>query len=63
MKNPIDDPKEDVQEQTSAGENESSFTTEVEDKEVAFVSEKNSSFSNSNGQGRVTGSDQASSKG
>ena len=42
MENLIDDSKEDVQEQISATENGNSFTSQVEDKEVAFASENNS---------------------
>ncbi|KAL2321302.1 hypothetical protein Fmac_030271 [Flemingia macrophylla] len=48
----IDDPEKEVQKETPATEN--SYTSQVEDKEVAVTSEENSSLSNSDGQTGTT---------
>ncbi|TKY44600.1 Elongation factor Ts [Spatholobus suberectus] len=54
VKTSIDDPEEEVQKQTPATENENSFASQVEDKEIAIASEKNGSLSNSDGQTGAT---------
>ncbi|KAG4992092.1 hypothetical protein JHK87_025549 [Glycine soja] len=54
VKTSIDDPEEEAKKQTPATENENSFTSQVEDKEVAIASDKNSSLSNSDGQTGAT---------
>ncbi|XP_061357755.1 polyprotein of EF-Ts, chloroplastic isoform X2 [Gastrolobium bilobum] len=62
VRNCIDDLKEEGKNQTPAIQIENSFTSQVEDKEVAIAFNKNSSLSNSNGQTGNTGSDQGLSK-
>ncbi|CAJ1951719.1 unnamed protein product [Sphenostylis stenocarpa] len=54
VKTSIDNPEEELQKQPPATENESSFTSQVEEKEVAIASEKNISKSNSDGQTSAT---------
>ncbi|KAF7813859.1 A-kinase anchor protein 200 isoform X3 [Senna tora] len=62
VKGSVDDPKEEVQEQTPATKNENSFASQVEDKEVAIASENNASLSNANGQTDNSTSEQGLSK-
>ncbi|RDY06904.1 tsf, partial [Mucuna pruriens] len=50
----VDEPEEEVQKETPATENENSFTSQIEDNEVAITSNNNSSLSNSDGQTGAT---------
>ncbi|RDX92954.1 tsf, partial [Mucuna pruriens] len=50
----VDEPEEEVQKETPATENENSFTSQIEDNEVAITSNNNSSLSNSDGQTDAT---------
>ncbi|KHN40125.1 Elongation factor Ts [Glycine soja] len=54
VKPSVDDPEEEAQKLTPATENENSFTSQVEDKEVAIACEENNSLSNSDGQTGAT---------
>ena len=58
VKGLIDNPEE-VQKQSPANEDESSFTSQTENKEVETASEKNAGLSNSNGQTGIDASEQA----
>jgi len=62
VKTSTDNPEEELQKQTPVTENENSFTSQVEEKEIATASEKNISLSSSDGQTGAT-SGEGSSKG
>lgn len=54
VKTSTDNPEEELQKQTPVTENENSFTSQVEEKEIATASEKNISLSSSDGQTGAT---------
>ncbi|KOM54216.1 hypothetical protein LR48_Vigan10g010800 [Vigna angularis] len=54
VKTSTDNPEEELTKQTPVTENENLFTSQVEEKEIAVVSEKNISLSNSDGQAVAT---------
>ncbi|XP_027922448.1 A-kinase anchor protein 200 isoform X3 [Vigna unguiculata] len=61
VKTSNDNPEEELQKQTTVTENENSFTSQVEEKEIAVASEENISLSSSDGQ-TVATSGEGSSK-